>query len=266
MARRDQEALAELSAELSPDRPRGDQIRERLEALAVRWGAGARLPSDRLLADHFGVARMTVRTEIKRLAIDGVVEVEQGRGTFVSRTPRLAPAWGTSYTLAARAAQGRPQTTLTEKTVQGADERTARLLEIAVGDPVLMLVRVRSFDDRPIGIERVSLPLALFPGLEDHALDDVSLYEVLDTGWGLVRAASTGRAAATLPTETDASLLGITSRDPCLTVQMTSTDTAGRVFETGRSTYRADRYEIGISLMHGTGQDMRRPGGDDGDE
>ncbi|TXK16024.1 GntR family transcriptional regulator [Microbacterium wangchenii] len=240
----------DLPAALAPDRPRGDQIRERLEALAVRLGPGATLPSDRQLADHFGVARMTVRTEIKRLAIDGVLEVEHGRGTFVARAPRLAPEWGTSYTVAARAANGNPSSTLLESAADGADPSTARLLGIAEGAPVLTVTRLRALDGRPVGVERVSIPLDRFPGLDEVDLENVSLYEVLAERWGLVRASSTGRAAATLPGEADAAVLGVTVRDPCLVVQMTSTDVDGRVFEVGRSVYRADRYEIGIDLMH----------------
>ncbi|MGC4152847.1 MAG: GntR family transcriptional regulator [Propionicimonas sp.] len=243
-------AAMELPAELSPDRPRGDQIRESLEALATRLGPGATIPSDRQLAEHFGVARMTVRTEIKRLVIDGVLEVEHGRGTFVARAPRLAPEWGTSYTLAARAAKGKPQTTLLESTRTGADAGIAELLRIAEGAPVLTLTRLRALDGRPVGIERVTIPLDRFPGLDEVDLESVSLYEVLAERWGLVRAASTGRAAATLPSEADASLLAVTVRDPCLVVQMVSTDIAGAVFEVGRSVYRADRYEIGIHLLH----------------
>ncbi|MGO2747552.1 MAG: GntR family transcriptional regulator [Microbacterium sp.] len=240
----------ELRGELSEDRPRGDQIRERLEDLAARLGPGSTIPSDRQLAEHFGVARMTVRTEVKRLTIDGVLEVEQGRGTFVSSSPRLAPEWGTSYTLAARAAQGEPRTTLVQSAATASDARTAELLRIREGAPVLTLTRLRALDGRPIGIERVSIPLERFPGLEEVDLENVSLYRVLAERWGLVRAASTGRAAATLPSEADAALLGVTVRDPCLVVQMISMDADGAVFEVGRSVYRADRYEIGIDLMH----------------
>ncbi len=239
-----------LPAELRPDRPRGDQIRELLEDLANRLGPGATIPSDRGLAEHFGVARMTVRTEVKRLVIDGVLEVEHGRGTFVARTPRLAPEWGTSYTLAARAAKGEPRTTLLESVRAGADPATSELLRIPAGAPVLTLTRLRALDDRPIGIERVTIPLDRFPGLDEVDLEKVSLYEILAERWGLVRATSTGRAAATLPSEADAALLGVTTRDPCLVVQMVSTDAADVVFEVGRSVYRADRYELGINLQH----------------
>lgn len=246
----------DLPAELSADRPRGDQVRERLQALAHRLGPGATMPSDRQLADHFGVARMTVRSEVKRLAIDGVLEVVHGSGTYVARTPRLAPEWGTSYTLAARAAKGEPSTTLLQRASGGADPDTARLLEVPPGSPILTLTRLRALDGRPVGIERVSLPLGRFHGLDEVDLETASLYEVLSERWGLVRASSSGRAAATLPSESDAALLGLAVRDPCLVVQMVSVDADGAVFEIGRSVYRADRYEIGIDIVHRPDRDL----------
>ncbi len=239
-----------LPAALDPDRPRGDQIREALEELSARLGPGATMPSDRRLAEHFAVARMTVRTEIKRLVVDGVLEVVQGRGTFVASAPRLAPEWGTSYTLAARAAKGEPSTVLIERSVGPAGALLAGSLRIAPGDAVLSLARLRSLDGRPVGIERVSLPLERFPGLDALDFESVSLYEALAEHWGLVRVSSTGRAAATLPSEAEAALLGLTPGAPCLVVQMVSTESSGDVFEYGRSLYRADRYEIGIDLAH----------------
>lgn len=245
-----------LPAGLSTTRPLGEQIRELLEALARQLGPGATMPSDRQLAEHFGVARMTVRSEVKRLEVDGVVEVIPGSGTFVARMPRLAIEWGTSYTLGARAA-GTPSTVLLQSTSGYADIDTAHLLRITTGAPVLTLTRLRALDGRPIGIEHVSLPLERFPGLDEVDLGNVSLYEVLAERWGLERASSTGRAAATLPSESDASLLGLTRRDPCMVVHMTSIDAAGEVFETGRSLYRADRYEVGIDIVHSDGPQGR---------
>ncbi|MGG6497075.1 UNVERIFIED_CONTAM: GntR family transcriptional regulator, partial [Bacteroidetes bacterium 56_B9] len=48
---------------LRHDRAKGDQMREILEKLAADIGPGALVPSDRALAEHFGVARQTVRSE-----------------------------------------------------------------------------------------------------------------------------------------------------------------------------------------------------------
>jgi DNA-binding FadR family transcriptional regulator len=57
---------------------------------AIRRGdyeAGAALPSERELSEVFGVSRVSVREAIRSLEAVGVVEVFQGRGSFVSRGP-----------------------------------------------------------------------------------------------------------------------------------------------------------------------------------
>jgi GntR family transcriptional regulator len=50
------------------------------------WPQGFRLPANELLAEEFGVSRVTVRQAVDLLARDGVVEAQQGRGTFVTGT------------------------------------------------------------------------------------------------------------------------------------------------------------------------------------
>ena len=44
---------------------------------------GDRLPNERELAEQFGVSRTVVREAMKALAMEGLVEVRPGRGTFV---------------------------------------------------------------------------------------------------------------------------------------------------------------------------------------
>jgi GntR family transcriptional repressor for pyruvate dehydrogenase complex len=48
---------------------------------------GDQLPSEKELMQHFGVARTVVREAIARLKASNVVEVYQGRGSFVSEAP-----------------------------------------------------------------------------------------------------------------------------------------------------------------------------------
>jgi GntR family phosphonate transport system transcriptional regulator len=51
--------------------------------------AGDQLPTETELADRFEVGRHSVRRALEALARDGKISIEQGRGTFVSETPRL---------------------------------------------------------------------------------------------------------------------------------------------------------------------------------
>jgi len=64
---------------------------------AIALGAfepGARLPSERTLADRLGVSRMTVRAAMRILATDGLVTTVRGRsgGTVVTTTASAAAA------------------------------------------------------------------------------------------------------------------------------------------------------------------------------
>lgn len=50
--------------------------------------AGARLSSERDLADEYGVSYMTVRRAMKELRERGVIVTVHGRGTFVAEKPQ----------------------------------------------------------------------------------------------------------------------------------------------------------------------------------
>jgi GntR family transcriptional regulator len=50
------------------------------------WAKGLRLPANEELAAEFGVSRVTIRQAVDLLARDGVIEAQQGRGTFVTGT------------------------------------------------------------------------------------------------------------------------------------------------------------------------------------
>ncbi len=50
------------------------------------WTQGFRLPANEVLAAEFGVSRVTIRQAVGLLARDGIIEAQQGRGTFVTGT------------------------------------------------------------------------------------------------------------------------------------------------------------------------------------
>lgn len=65
---------------------------------AIREGklkAGERLPSERELAEQFGVSRVVVREGLRTLEARSVIEVRPGRGAFVSLSPdsALSRSW-----------------------------------------------------------------------------------------------------------------------------------------------------------------------------
>ncbi|CAB3798582.1 Pyruvate dehydrogenase complex repressor [Paraburkholderia caffeinitolerans] len=79
-------------------RGRAETVMRQMETslLDGTWRAGTKLPSERVLAQEYGVARNTVREAIQRLAARGLVASRAGAGVFVTdqlRTGFVSP-WG----------------------------------------------------------------------------------------------------------------------------------------------------------------------------
>ena len=51
------------------------------------WAQGLRLPANELLAAEFGVSRVTIRQAVELLARGGIIQAQQGRGTFITGMP-----------------------------------------------------------------------------------------------------------------------------------------------------------------------------------
>lgn len=69
------------------------QIVELLSQKGIK--TGERLPSERALADHFGVSRTSVREAIIAMELQGIVEVRGGSGAYVIQAPApTTPAAG----------------------------------------------------------------------------------------------------------------------------------------------------------------------------
>ena len=227
-------------------RPKGEQLRQLLEALIAELGAGAILPSERMLAERYGVARMTVRKVLDRLVAEGAAYRIQGRGTFVAE-PRIVYAdalKGFSEDIRARGMV--PGARVLAQEIVTADAAVAAALERPPGTPVVLIHRVRTADDDPIAVEWSHLPSEDFPGLERARLDGVSLYALLRERYGVNLGTASQRVSAVALSTEDAALLHADEGQPAFLFVRSVRRPSGRVIESARSLYRGDRYELEI--------------------
>jgi GntR family transcriptional repressor for pyruvate dehydrogenase complex len=82
--------------DLKIERPRGtltDRVTEKLvEAISAGdYPMESRLPTEKELAERFGVSRTVVREAVSRLKSEGLVESHQGKGAFVRRAASGVP-------------------------------------------------------------------------------------------------------------------------------------------------------------------------------
>jgi GntR family transcriptional regulator len=214
------------------------------------WQPDQQIPTEEDLSKRFGISKITVRQALRELAGLGYVRREQGRGTFVSR-PKLSqgPRELTGFTEEMRRHNLTAHSRVLHQSIQEADEVTAAALQIAIGDPVFVLTRLRLANDEPMGVQTSHIPAALVPGLIDERLETGSLYEILQAHYGLRPAKARETHFALLTPPEHAVLLGIAAGAPALGAERIAYLPGGAPFEFVQSIMRGDRYRIVLDLV-----------------
>jgi GntR family phosphonate transport system transcriptional regulator len=224
--------------------------RQIAEALAdeIRSGTlpeGARLPTEPQLAERFGVNRHTVRRAMSDLAEQGLVRIEQGRGTFVQehvldylvgRRTRFSEIVSGQN----RQAGGR----LLDSAREAASAQVARELDIAQGAQVLRLETLRDLDGRPLALGTHYFPAARFPRLVDFYRESGSITRALASSGVSDYERKVTRVTARMPEAADARLLQQPGSRPILVTESVNIDSEGRPVEFGLTRFASDRTQI----------------------
>ncbi len=212
---------------------------------AGQLAPGARLPAEGEIAASFGVHRHTARRALAALAEKGAVRIRRGLGTFVEDALIAYPISDRTRFTANLQQQNRLAShDLLEALDQPAPGFVAEALELAPDAPVTMLHTLGRADGVPISVGANYFPAARFPGLVAAYRELRSITAVLER-FGLpdyLRRST--RIVAVLPTETEASLLRQSRRDPILGVDSVDTDTAGQPISFSRVRFAGERVQL----------------------
>ncbi len=212
-----------------------------------RFRSGDRLPTERDLATHLGVSRMTLRQSLAALESRGLVVRRLGRsgGTYVG-SPRIVEcdlAAVTGFSEQMRRSGLAPGAEVVAAQRCKASREVAQALGLSTGASTFRVERVRSGDGEPVALEESWFPPRLFPDLLGRDLGG-SLYALLEDCWGRRPVRLRETLEPILAAEREAGLLGTTAGSPLMLVTRIALDSTGTPVEYARDLFRADRTRL----------------------
>lgn len=221
-----------------------------LTQLDQAWQPGERLPGEVTICEDYGVSRTVVRQALDELEAEGRVVRRKGHGTFAAQRKvdetLFQSLTGLHEDVSARG--GALRSDVRELTVRPASSEVASALDLAEGDPVISLERLRYADGEPWVLTHTYLPWDVAPGLVDEDFSEQSLYALLEGKYG-VDLDHGHRLVESVPASPAlAEALGLQPRDPILLLRSTAWNAEGRAVEHFVAYHRGDRSRFQVRL------------------
>ena len=143
-------------------------IMRRLEHGA--WKPGEAIPSEVRLKAEFGVAIGTIRKAVDDLVAQGILLRQQGRGTFVATHNRDRQLFRFFHIERQDGYKEYPDVQLTGFERIGLSRAVAGQLALHEGDRAVRLRNTLALEGKPVMLEDITLPEALFPRLTEKKL------------------------------------------------------------------------------------------------
>ncbi len=205
---------------------------------------GDMLPSEREIMEIYKVSRLTAREAVNRLAIQGLVEKVQGKGTFVKNANpvhRMGHLYSGGEEILMRFYE--IKTKVLDLEIIPPEEEVCKNLELDSCEEVVYLERLRFANKTPVALIKSYLPKHLVPGIESIDFTDKSLYSTLEETYRLQLHEAQEIIEAVLADERTAALLEISKGFPLLFNQRITHLLDGTVIEYETVASRSDIYK-----------------------
>ncbi|WP_150667394.1 phosphonate metabolism transcriptional regulator PhnF [Pandoraea anhela] len=215
------------------------------EIAANGFGDEGRLPSEGELARRFDVNRHTVRRAVMGLAANGLVSIEQGRGTFVQRGAiDYLIGRRTRFTENLRQQHHAAEGHLLSAVRLQADASVAKELALRVRSPVWRIESLHAADGIPLTYACNWYPAVRFPDLPSRLEENSSITHALASLGVTDYLRKWSRIGSVLPDTEIAWRLGVNRQQPVLWVENVDVDPQGVPIKYGITHFAADRVQL----------------------
>jgi GntR family transcriptional regulator, phosphonate transport system regulatory protein len=244
--------MPELTADVA-ELPRGEgvtlwrQIAHTLEQEVAdgRLAIGDRLPSEGQLSGRFAVNRHTVRRALGELARQGLIRIEQGRGSFVAEDTldyEVGPRTRLSEWV--RKQNKEPSGRVLDLRDVAADGMVAAVLGLKQGARVARMERLGLADGQPVSLSHHHFPLSRFPDMLAALRETETITAALARCGVPDYMRQSTRVSARMPQPREAELLNMPRSRPLLVAENVNVDRHGDVVEFGLSRFPTPRVQM----------------------
>ncbi|WP_321790038.1 phosphonate metabolism transcriptional regulator PhnF [Paraburkholderia sp. J94] len=238
------------SNDLIQPRRKGTSIWKQIETSLlseIATGAiapGERLPSECALAERFNVNRHTVRRALAELSAQDYVQIENGRGAFVTERALSYKIDKRTRSLESMVRSGHNMVVKVLKFARiAAEPEIALALAVTPGADVWVIDSLSTIDKKPAISARHSFPADRFPDLLTRYRKARSISATLKT-YGVESTRKSMVVSAKLAQPEDLKLLKLSWPAPVLSTESLYIDQDGKPVDHGVARYAGDRMEL----------------------
>lgn len=224
--------------------PLYQRLRDHLveQIASSRWRPGEAIPTEAVLSTEYQLSTGTVRKAMDALVNEGILERQQGRGTFVRR-PRFKASLFRFFRFPGPSV---PDSCILSMQAMPAPPAVAQALGLEADAAVIRIVRVRL----PVLAEELWLPHARFHALLELDLlgQGPLLYPVYEAVCGQVVASAEESLTAETVSEMHAGLLQLPAGSPVVVIERLARDYAGQPLEWRRACGHAGHFHYRVEI------------------
>ncbi len=224
---------------------------EMLEKITLgEWHPDQAIPPESELTRTYGVAVGTIRKAVETLVAEGLLERNQGRGTFVRRPSFDASLFRFFRLLTTEGGRRIPEGRVLDRALEIPPEPVAEALKLPAKAKAIRLARIRVIDGKVALSEEIWLPKNRFSALLDIPLEDFDnlLYPFYESRCRQVVASAKETLTVEAASATIARQLEIEEGEPVVVIERLALGFDRKPLEWRRSHGAADtfRYQIDI--------------------
>lgn len=225
-----------------------DQLAEQIAN--NRWRPGEAIPTEAALSAEYQLSTGTVRKAIDALVSEGILERQQGRGTFIRRAQFQSSLFRFFRFQTVSGERQVPESRILSIEPVVAPSAVAQALGLPADALVIRIVRVRLLDVKPVLAEEIWLPRQRFQALLEIDLgrEGPLLYPIYEEVCGQVVASAEETLTAESVNDVHARLLQVAVNSPVIVIERLARDYAGSPLEWRRSRGHAEHFRYRVDI------------------